>query len=57
MLGALVAANRVPALEKYAFERNGSCYTLFVLLMLAPVDSLPHAADSDVCFGDARLWE
>jgi hypothetical protein len=37
MLGALVSANRVPALEKYAFERNASCYTLFVLLMLVPV--------------------
>jgi hypothetical protein len=37
MLGALVAANRMPALEKYAFERNASCYTLFVLLMLVPV--------------------
>jgi hypothetical protein len=37
MLGALVAANRVPSLEKYAFERNATCYTLFVLLMLVPV--------------------
>ena len=37
MLGALVAANRIPSLEKYAFERNAACYTLFVLLMLAPV--------------------
>jgi hypothetical protein len=37
MLGALVAANRIPALERYAFERNASCYTLFVLLMLVPV--------------------
>jgi len=37
MLGALVAANRVPMLEKYAFERNAVCYTLFVLLMLVPV--------------------
>jgi hypothetical protein len=37
MLGALVAANRMPALEKYAFERNAACYTLFVLLMLVPV--------------------
>ncbi len=37
MLGALVAANRIPALEKYAFERNAACYTLFVLLMLVPV--------------------
>ena len=37
MLGALVAANRIPALEKYALERNAVCYTLFVLLMLVPV--------------------
>ena len=37
MLGALVAANRFPALEAYAFERNAACYTLFVLLMLVPV--------------------
>jgi hypothetical protein len=37
MLGALVAANRTPALERYAFERNAGCYTLFVLLMLVPV--------------------
>jgi hypothetical protein len=37
MLGALVAANRIPELEKYAFERNAVCYTLFVLLMLVPV--------------------
>ncbi len=37
MLGALVAANRIPALEKYAFERNAACYTLFVLLMFVPV--------------------
>jgi hypothetical protein len=37
MLGALVAADRIPGLETYAFERNASCYTLFVLLMLVPV--------------------
>jgi hypothetical protein len=37
MLGALVTANRIPGLEKYALERNASCYTLFVLLMLVPV--------------------
>jgi hypothetical protein len=36
MLGALVTANRMPGLEKYALERNASCYTLFVLLMLVP---------------------
>jgi len=37
MLGGLVAANRIPSLERYAFERNAVCYTLFVLLMLVPV--------------------
>jgi hypothetical protein len=37
MLAALVAANRIPALEEYALERNALSYTLFVLLMLAPV--------------------
>jgi hypothetical protein len=37
MLGSLVAANRVPALERYAFERNAACYALFVILMLFPV--------------------
>jgi hypothetical protein len=37
MLGGLVAANRMPELEKYAFERNASAYTLFVLLMLVPI--------------------
>lgn len=37
MLGSLVAANRMPGLEKYAFERNAASYTLFVLLMLVPV--------------------
>ena len=37
MLGALVAANRMPTLEKYAFERNAVCYTLFVLLMFVPI--------------------
>jgi len=37
MLGALVAANRIPALEPYALERNAISYTLFVLLMLIPI--------------------
>src|SRR5277367_4696660 len=37
MLAALVAANRIPALERYAFERNAACYSVFVLLMLVPV--------------------
>jgi len=37
MLGALVTANRIPSLERYALERNAIFYTLFVLLMLVPV--------------------
>ena len=37
LLGALVAANRIPALERYALERNAISYTLFVLLMLIPI--------------------
>ena len=37
MLGALVAANRIPALERYALERNAASYSLFVILMLVPV--------------------
>jgi hypothetical protein len=37
MLGALVAANRVAALERYALERNAISYTLFMLFMLIPV--------------------
>ncbi len=37
MLGALVAADRIPALERYALERNAISYTLFVLLMLIPI--------------------
>jgi hypothetical protein len=37
MLGALVAANRIPALERYALERNAISYSLFVMLMLIPV--------------------
>jgi hypothetical protein len=37
MLAALVSANRIPALEPYALERNAISYTLFVLLMMAPV--------------------
>jgi phosphotransferase system glucose/maltose/N-acetylglucosamine-specific IIC component len=37
MLAALVAANRAPAFEAFALERNAISYTLFVLLMLAPV--------------------
>ena len=37
MLGALVAANRFPSLEPYAFERNAAFGALFVLIMLLPV--------------------
>ena len=37
MLGALVAANRIPALERYALERNAISYSLFVLFTLIPV--------------------
>jgi hypothetical protein len=37
MLGALVAANRIPGLEKYALERNGASYSLFALFMMVPV--------------------
>lgn len=36
-LGALVAANRVPTLERYAFERNAISYGLFMLFMVLPV--------------------
>jgi len=37
MMGALVAANRIPALERYALERNAISYGLFMLFMLLPV--------------------
>jgi hypothetical protein len=37
LLGALVAANRVPSLERYALERNAASYGLFVIIMLIPV--------------------
>jgi formate-dependent nitrite reductase membrane component NrfD len=37
MLGALVLANRVPALEPYAFERNAGASALFGMIMLVPV--------------------
>ena len=37
LLGALVAANRIPALEPYALERNAISYTLFVMFMLIPI--------------------
>jgi hypothetical protein len=37
MLGSLVAANRIPGLERYALERNAASYSLFVLFMLIPV--------------------
>ncbi|HXW54409.1 MAG TPA: hypothetical protein VEJ67_01580 [Candidatus Cybelea sp.] len=37
MLGALVAANRIPGLEQYALERNAASYSFFVLFMMIPV--------------------
>jgi hypothetical protein len=37
MFGALVAANRIPGLEKYALERNAASYSFFVLFMMIPV--------------------
>ncbi len=37
MLAALVAANRMPGLERYALERNAASYSLFVLFMTIPV--------------------
>ena len=36
MAGALIAANRIPALEVYALERNAVFFTLFVLVTLIP---------------------
>jgi hypothetical protein len=37
MLGALVAANRIPSLETHALERNAASYCLFALFMLLPI--------------------
>lgn len=37
MIGSLVAANRIPGLERYALERNGAAYTMFAMFMLVPV--------------------
>jgi len=37
MLGALVAANRIPGFENYALERNAASYSLFVLFMMIPI--------------------
>lgn len=37
MLASLVAANRVPALEQYALERNAASYSMFMLFMLIPI--------------------
>lgn len=37
MIAALVAANRIPALEAYALERNAAFFTLFVLVSVVPV--------------------
>lgn len=37
MFCALVAANRMPGLERYALERNAASYSLFVIFALIPV--------------------
>jgi hypothetical protein len=37
MVGALLLANRMPRLERYAFERNAASYGTFVILMLIPI--------------------
>lgn len=37
MVGAVVAANRIPALEPYAFLRNAASAALFGLVLLVPV--------------------
>jgi len=37
MIGSLVAANRIPGLERFALERNAASYGLFVMFMLIPV--------------------
>jgi hypothetical protein len=37
MLAGLVAANRMPGLERYALERNAASYSLFVLFTTIPV--------------------
>jgi len=37
MVGALVAANRIAGLERYALERNAASYGMFVMFMLIPV--------------------
>jgi hypothetical protein len=37
MLGSLVAASRVPWMERYALERNGISYGLFLAIMLYPI--------------------
>ncbi len=37
MIAALLVANRIPALDPYALERNAACFTLFVLVAVIPV--------------------
>jgi len=37
MFAGLLAANRIPALERYALERNAVCYGLFFVILLLPV--------------------
>ncbi len=42
MLGSLVAADRIPWLERYALERNGVAYGLFLTIMLYPICRFLH---------------
>ncbi|MFZ3199819.1 MAG: hypothetical protein WA175_01580 [Candidatus Acidiferrales bacterium] len=37
MLASLVVADRIPGIERYALERNGISYGLFLAVMLYPV--------------------
>jgi hypothetical protein len=41
-LGSLVAANRIPAMERYALERNAVSYGLFLAIMLFPICRFLH---------------
>jgi hypothetical protein len=41
-LGSLVVANRIPALERYALERNAVFYGLFIAILLYPVCRFPR---------------
>jgi nitrate/nitrite transporter NarK len=37
MLASLVVADRIPGIERYALERNGISYALFLVVMVYPV--------------------